>query len=121
MFKVTNRPKFRWRVSFKWAADNNTFETHEFVAVFRRLPSAELSVLAQGIQSSGFEFGERVKFVNAVTESFDEIDHDGSAEDLRAWMFSDAAIVNALFTSYSSAIQGIETKNSETPPAESLG
>lgn len=117
MFKVTNRPKFRWRVSFKWAADNNTFETHQFVAIFRRLPSAELSTLAQGIQASGFEFAERVKFVDAVTEGFDEVDHDGTPAELRTWMFSDASIVNALFTEYSSAIQGIETKNSETPPA----
>jgi hypothetical protein len=117
MFKVTSRPKFRWRVSFKWAADDNTFETHDFVAIFRRLPSAELAVLAHAIQQSGFGFEERVKFCDAVVEGFDEIEHDGTKEALRAWMFADASIVNALFTEYSHAIQGIETKNSETSPA----
>jgi len=118
MFKVTDRPLFRWRIKFQWAG-NEQFEDHEFVAVFRRLPAKELAEMADKVQKSGYDFDERVKFVDRVTEGFDDIEHDGTPEQLRAWMFADVAIVNALFSTYSSVIQGIDVKNSGTPPAES--
>ncbi len=116
MFKIKERPQFRWRIEFKWAGDQH-YETHEFVAVFRRLPAKELSELAGAVQKSGYGFDERVAFVDAVVVGFDEIEHDGTPQQLRAWMLDDMTIVNALFTTYSQVIQGIEVKNSETPPA----
>lgn len=118
MFKIKERPQFRWRVEFKWAG-NEEFETHRFVAVFRRLPAKELSELANAVQQSGYGFAERVAFVDAVVVGFDEIEHDGTPEQLRTWMLDDVTIVNALFTTYSQVVQGIEVKNSETPPAAS--
>lgn len=118
MFKVTDRPQFRWPVSFKWAADGE-FETHSFTAVFRRLPAKELSDMAKAVQESGFGFDERVSFIDRVLVRFEDVEHDGTDEQLRAYMLGDMAIVNALFTTYSAAIQGIETKNFETPPAAS--
>lgn len=116
MFKVTERPQFRWPISFQWAGDGH-YENHTFTAVFRRLPAMELADMAQTVQQAGFGFRERVEFVDRVLVRFEDVEHDGTEQELREWMFQDAAIVNALFTTYSAAIQGIEVKNSETPPA----
>lgn len=117
MFKVTEKPTFRWPVSFKWAA-NLDFEEHTFIGVFRRLPAAVLAEKAEAVQKDAYSFTSRVAFLDAVVVGFDDVDHDGTPEALREYMFADMAIVNALFTTYSNAIQGIETKNFETPPSD---
>ena len=122
-FKIDLERKFRWRVRFDWPNEDGEAEEREFVAVFRRLPSAGWADRLAAIAANQKHPRKVADLVAAVIDDvfldFDEVEFDGGdREAARAALADDLS--GPLFRAYCDAMAGgVREKNSGPPPSES--
>lgn len=113
-FKVSDR--FKWPVIFHYAIDGK-YQPQKFTAIFKRLPADEFARLLQPIE--GGTTAQRVEAMIDLLEEifvdFEEVEHDGSRDDVKRQLIHDTTVSNALLEAYTDGISGGPEKNSKQP------
>lgn len=120
MFKIKDNPTFKWRVEYYVPVDFR----HEKVVLtvtYRRFKSKQIAEMMKPVLDSGFSLDAAALFCDQICAGF-EVDEDGHDQDtLRDELLSEMPVVKALIIGYNDAMNGVEVKNSETPPAALSG
>ncbi len=126
MFKVSRDPKFRRALSIQWKDGGPVLEMQ---VVFRRLPldallemisahDESLKKSSEGPTAAADHVRLKASQLRAVIVGVEGSEEaDVSSDDVVDFLLTDLSMVHAMYREYLSSMNGIQTKNFETPPA----
>ncbi len=126
MFKVSRDPKFRRALSIQWEDGGPELEMQ---VVFRRLPLDQylemISAHDEAFRKSSEGPAAAADYIRLKTIQLRTVivgvegseEAEVSSDDVVDFLLTDLSMVHAMYREYLSSMNGIQTKNSETPPA----
>lgn len=103
-FKIVDT--FKWPVTFEYAADGK-FKKQSFKAEFKRIPTEEFAeLLVHDEEDQAGRVNMMTKLLKVVLVSVEQVEGDGSDEEIMASLISDTTVGNAMLESYTEAMTG---------------
>lgn len=105
MFKVTEAPKLPpVEVEFQWTGDD-TF--NKFKVVYNRLRVSEYADLVKQFGNPETDEDASISdMLQRLVSHFEDIEHDGTDDQLREYMFDHIEIATAILRAYTSEVIG---------------